>query len=533
MRPPAKQSPLYLPLWGAAILCILTLLPIWLVSPAPLTDWPTHLAIAREAYVLLQGQSSVYYHLDFSFLGYSLVHLMLIALQNVFDIWTSGQIVLSLVVLLAPICWWLFFRTLDPAKESWFVIGCLMNYSIFFYQGNINFLFAVSFGLLYLAFGIDSFLNGRRRLAAFAIVGILTYLSHAYAFLLLSALLAGIFFYRRFWEEKPADWKTALILLILFSAAFVNLITISVLKRDNSYYNQVQVCALNVQLTSVPSNREFNQALLMPTILSEVLNRDIPLLYLFRSVWGVSLIIATVILLAMSLIVTAGIRHLLHGESIRQHIGRVLPEIKISFNLLFLAIAFILIMHYWFLPDCPTFICGIPMRSVPFVFAFLALAIHSDSLIKPVFILILILVLFNALFQANAFWQFAPAQNAILSRLQDISAHLPSNAAVFTPPASWNTPDFEGFPPYANPHYHSLLLLNQSSAYVSGMFLLQETFVLRSSFPLFDEMVNYGPFSTKEAPGVAACYAHPPSLYQWSIDANMTLVKNDVNSSVS
>ncbi len=504
---------------------------MWILPVAPLSDWPAHLAIARESFLLSTGAAqNAYYYVDFSFLGYSLVHLFMMFLQYFTSWQTAGQITLTLLFLITPFCWWAFFRILDKSKEWWLVFGFLINYSIFFYYGMINYVFAIHVGLVWIAIGIDAVLRGKRRLVPFLVLGAITFLLHAYVLILLSIALLAVFFYEWAYRGHKSEMLTALATVAILSVAVISAIFNPTTVRDQSYFNGVRACALALFEKNSPSI--YDPKTFIGEIVVSVNNfatQENPL-YFLSPVGLFPTIIFFIILISIGFALVSFVNFVQTGRPISKLLGNFSQLIvNIKFEPIFLAIALIFLIHFIILPSCPARICSMREKSLPLFFAFLLLSIKIPAnIIKPAAIAISIIILFSIAMQELSFNQYAYVQKGILERLQASAGLLPDGATVFAIPAEWNTFDKTDFlyPPYRNPHYQELLPIYKPTAYVSGLFLYQETFILRTKFPIFDSMVEFGPDSLNMKTNVSSCYSSPPKQFDYILDENIGIKEN-------
>ena len=184
-------------------------------------------------------------------------------------------------------------------------------------------------------------------------------------------------------------------------------------------------------------------------------------------------------------------------------------------------------LHLFLVPDCTAWLCDLALRSIPFCIAMLFLALRAPKLVAPLSWFMLLLIVCNIFFQYSIFTQAAPAQASILQKIHTIASLLPANATLFVIPSYWTTLYNSSFaPPYSNPYYQALLVDERPDIYIAGLYSSQQTFVLRSNFPLFDDMVHFGPHPYLLQTHPYECYYWPPSEYQFLIDENMTLMRN-------
>ncbi|MDE1798031.1 MAG: hypothetical protein KGH63_01335, partial [Candidatus Micrarchaeota archaeon] len=448
------------------LLTLAAILPIWIIPVAPLVDWPTHLAISREMYLLFQGLPQAYYYLDFRFLGYSLSNLLLVGLQYFFSLTVSGQILLSLLFPLAAVCWYAFFRLLAPEKRDWFALGLLFNYTLFFYNGMIGFVLGVHLGLLFVALGLDAILHQRRRLALFIMAGALTYLAHIYVFFFMVVLLGLAYLHRTYLSGQKAEVWTGLCLILMFAVAAVATFTLPLSSTDQTYFSQLQVCANQAQLSiQLPYNPRHFVSELLAGLINPLLNWPGPLISVFPLP---NLLLGVVFLLAAWVVFK-----MLEASRTDQPFLKVirLPHLSLPLDPFFTALALLALAHYLFMPFCAANFCQVNQRSFAFVFAFAALAVRPQSGWKWLPYAIAGLVVLNILFMGFVFWQAAPLQSQILSALPALAAQIPDNSTVFVTPSNWTSLySFRSiYPPYPNVYYQALLLAQKPSLYVSGL----------------------------------------------------------------
>lgn len=511
------------PLGLLIVVGLLSVIPLWLIPVAPLTDWPTHLAISSLIHNLeVNPLANHFYYLDFSFLGYSLVHLLLAFLQSFVSYQTAGQIVLSLVYVLSPLGWWGFFRLMDPSKQSWAVFGLVFNYSTFFYFGNINFLISIPFGLVFLACGLRAVFQKREHPILFVITGVITYLFHAYVFILLAVLLGGVYFYRRMVLGHPAGRWMIPLLACLLILAILNLATNPTVPVDQTYFSNLSFCANK----AISDQSEYNPK----SFISEWLSGSMRALRFIEPLYSVWPVPNILLMALLSLSVFAV--YLLHdfmasGRPIPQSLSVYLPKIEIGWDKFYLVLAAILYLHLLMVPDCAAWLCNLGQRSIPFCFALVLLAIRAPKLVAPFSWLMLLMVVINIFFQISVFAHAAPMQASILQSMHVMASALPPNATLFVVPSYWTSLyNYSFAPPYSNLYYQSLLVDERPDIYIAGLYSPQQTFILRSHFPIFDDMVHFGPHPYLLKVHPYECYRWPPSEYQFVIDENMTLMRN-------
>ncbi|VVB56550.1 Uncharacterised protein [uncultured archaeon] len=509
-----------------ALIVAVSILPLWIIPIAPLADWPVYLSISREAYLINAGQvANPYYHVEFSFLGSSLVHLLLVALQSFVSLELAGKLVLSLLFVIAPLGWWAFFHFLDPAKEEWCLIGTLVNYSIYFYYGAINYLFAIPLGLAWLAMGIRAFRKGEQAHPAFFWLGILTYLAHGYVFFLAAGLLLLAYLHRRLWLNKPAELMPFLMVVLLLLGALINTIMNPIQTRDLGYYLQVNGCAADELIRSVDSQFRSSAFLATQYIsrLAEHLGSINPFFFL-QTVFPLPIALAGLLLLGAGWL-------LMQVQQARQE-GRPLREIVslnksgVSWDRFYLAISALLLLHFLLLPSV-VLVPSLYDRSAVLMFAFLLLALHAPKYKTHIFWLVAGLVLLNAGYQLILFAGHAPVQAEALQRVGAAAAQMPANSTLFVLPTNWTARYV--YP--LNAYYHAFVLVDNPHAYVSSMFLYQDTFILRADFPLVDDLVTWGPapsmFQTNyPKANVSKCYAQVPGQFDYYLDEDMVLHQN-------
>ncbi len=522
------------PLKTGLILAILCLIPIWVIEWAPLTDWPIHLADSKLAYGIISNQlQSPFYHVQFDVLSYSLVHLLLVGLQYLVSLSLAGKLVLSLLTILSPACWWYFLHTLQPKKERFFVLGFLTNFTIFFYAGNIDYLFAVDFGLVFIAIGLQLLLSKKGSWPLFLLSGALTYVSHGYVFLLLCGALGAAWFYQCVYRGKPAGrlafaGLAGLLLLGAFGILGPDLFPSSGASKDQSYSLNVSSCldALHMQAYAHYQSAQIHARLASGVLVDVLFNKAwVPDIFL-RSVFPYPNLRIMALLVIVSLALYLFGRWLFEREPLSKTIPRHLPPVKVGARF-YLGLSMLFFLHYLLVPSVvpPNFPANLDYRSLIFAFAFLLLAIDLPwpHRLEQ---LVILLVLVNVIFQSSLFYSHSSQQQAVLSKLQVIASRIPANQSVFVVPAIWDA--YNGsvhYPLYGNPHYHAFLSIDKPSLYVSGLFLDQNSYILRSRFPLYDEITFMLPVDSLNQTA-RNCYPPAPSIYDWVVDENMTLHPN-------
>lgn len=133
-----------------AIVAVALLLPLWCVQQPPLLDYPNHLART----FVLSHLSDPAYHFGSNFRSdwrpypYVSMDIVLIALQRFLSPELAGKLVLSLAVLLPPLCAWWFLRQVNRGHEVLALFAGLVCYDVFFLEGFINFQLALAVSLL-------------------------------------------------------------------------------------------------------------------------------------------------------------------------------------------------------------------------------------------------------------------------------------------------------------------------------------------------------------------------------------------------
>lgn len=553
------------PFWGtrmdgrrwalAAALIGLSFIPLFIVTLAPLADWPIHIAIAQELVWLAQGHTNPYYHLDFAYLGYASLHLLMGGLMWGVGWELAAKLTLVLLFLLGPACWWAFFRILDPGKEPWFLIGAVLNYSAFFYLGAIQYLFAVHLGAVWLALGIDALRNGRERPAAFLAMGALTFISHGYTFILLGALLGALAAWR--WKEagRLRMGPTLLLLAAMAAAALASTAANPTMPRDTGYLAQVRACAAGLEAgTPEPFDARGTFALVALTTLDKAVE---PLFVLFPAFWLVALPAALVALGKavadrlpgrdkgaremggrMAQVAGASLRRGMTGAASGLGRGGAAGGAGISIDPVYAGGCALLLIYFICVPPCVnTLYCDLNTRGLPFALGLAALAVRAEGVEEAGWRILLVVFAVNILFQGYIFANEAPAQRGVLESVRNMAEGLPAGATLFVAPAHWNTIDktLQYLPPFTWVHYHAMVVAYRPDIYASGLFMDLESYVVRSRMPIYDEMVNFGPYQ-HIATGtryidIQACYAHPPAAYAWAVGPDEVVRPNPANGS--
>ncbi len=518
------------------LLILLSLIPVWLVPVAPLSDWPTHLAISSEMHYLLAGHTSSFYHLDFTFLGYSSVHFALTLLQDIFSMEQAGQIILSLYILLNAACWWYFFRTLAPDRPYLFLFGLLMPFSTFFYSGNLNFLFAVAFGLVMLADGLSAIEGKRYSLPLFILSALLVYLSHGLVFFMLAGLLG---LYAAGWHAglgRKSDLLPTAILVVLSAFFLFNTISNPLLLRDYAYYSKVNICSADAiaprQVSYSLPDRQFTQF-----FGKFMLRLGTPLFFLY-SVFGAQLLAILCILLALGLLLWTSTQFMEQRQSILHSANVIFGPIQgaVDYRYLFCAIYFLAI--FYLVPSCLSFVCQLNERGTPFFLAFALLAFGIQKPRIAFFWPLLLIIFVNVLFQASLFSNEAGVQQSTFANLRGMAGGLSAGQSVFIIPNRLSTSySTWAQPPYPNLNYPALLVHYAPGIYVSGLYTSHDFYLLRSNMTTFDEFVHFGPnpyLFEKQTPtnkeqtpiDIWDCYSPPPPGYTWILGQNLTLTMN-------
>ncbi|PIT84709.1 hypothetical protein COU37_02180 [Candidatus Micrarchaeota archaeon CG10_big_fil_rev_8_21_14_0_10_45_29] len=508
---------------------LLSIIPIWIIPIAPLSDWSAHLAISSQINYLMQGGSSQFFYIDYSFLGYSFVHLLISSLTYFFPLEISGKITLSLLYILSPICWYKFFSSTDPSKKYLATFGFLMSYSSFFYYGNINFLFSLGFSLLFLSYGLKIFEKQKQNLSLFILFGFLAYLSHFYVFLLASFIIAFLAIYKKFWlGEKIYLGLGGAIFVQMAVLAFLDVLTNNYIPRDSSYSDSLYVCS--IEKYTQFSGSTFNVSGFFPKLIGSLLTTAAHYnpLGMFNTVFPFPNIILALIFLGLPASLFILLKHFKEGKPVRFYWQRAESFLKSNFHPAYLPLITLLAIHFLLIPNCLTFICHIGDRALPFMYAFIFLSIKKDSkLILPLSILFLILFALNLPYQAFIFSDSGALQAGIIEKTAQYAKELPENSTLFVIPSNY-TSVYSGksSAPLPNPYYQSLALYYNPKIYIAGIFGFQDTFIMRSREPLFDDMAHFGPIPGQDIGNVSECYEKIPKEFNYYISQNMSLVKN-------
>lgn len=509
-------------------LVLLSIIPLWILPIAPLADWPIHLAISNQAYLQLNGHTNDFFHLDFTFISYSFTHLLLVALQYLFSLEISGKIVLSLLYLFAPACWHQFFSLLAPEKKSYFIIGSLMNYSLFFYFGTINYLFACHFGLLLIAYGLNTLKSKNNHAIEILILCILTTLSHGFMMLFCSSLLFLAYYKQRIWDAKDTSFIPIAIaslfsLLIIYSS-----LSNTTLDRDSSYLLEVSSCLQKEQINS--QGGILNMGSYLPkTLLSKIYYDfgSINPVFFFESIFPLKYIVWTLPFLFIGFLISASASSFLKKSPLSKKfpVSHFMP----SFNRIYLMLFILMLILFLLVPNYLGLISGFGDRSLIFAIAFLALAIESKSLQHYLPKILAILLALNILYQAAVFSNHYQEQQKILSQLKEVSEKIPKGSTIFIKPTELSS---ESLPKRISAYYHSFLLVYNPDIYVSGLFLYQDTFILRTSFDQYSDFALWGPkpyeFDEKiDKIDIHHCYDDIPEVYDYYTDEDLNLHKND------
>ncbi|MFA5108094.1 MAG: hypothetical protein WC492_01005 [Candidatus Micrarchaeia archaeon] len=506
------------------ILAILSILPIWILPVAPLLDWPAHMAIAKGVFESLIGHGvNQYYYTYFGFLGYSLITLMLVAFQFLFSLEFSAKIVLSIILLTGPICWYYFFKTLDPSKQNLWVLSLILNSSMFFYLGTINFLLSINLALVLIAFALSHIIYKKKQNALiFMALALLVYMAHGYTFFISCAIIYSFWAYYHFIKgQKSSVQILAFTLVVLF--AMINTLTNPTMERDLSNQLQIYKCAGSLWSEN-DLKATFDSSAFPKLFLGSLLSIRNPFHFLYPVFPLEHLFLLFAFVIFIFTIV------LLQKYGVKQSYVLALKksgELSAEFNLAYLAVALAMLLHFFIMPDC-VIVCDIYSRSIPFFFVFLILSIKSKKFAKALFFASIAIIIINLIFQANVFYSLLPLQTQTLSKIQLIANSTSSGSTLFIIPAEWNFPFKEqGYLFYKNAHYNALIFAYNPSLYVSGMFLTQDTFILRSNMPVFDEKYLLpSPYSDKGKDFVI-CYSNISKKFDYLVSENITLVPND------
>lgn len=124
--------------------------PLWSVQQPPLLDYPNHLA---RTFVLSHLSDPAYqfgenFRSDWKPYPYVSMDIVLLALQHFVSAELAGKLVLSLAVLLPPLCAWWFLRQVNRGYEALALFAGLVCYDIFFLEGFVNFQLALAVSLI-------------------------------------------------------------------------------------------------------------------------------------------------------------------------------------------------------------------------------------------------------------------------------------------------------------------------------------------------------------------------------------------------
>ena len=511
------------------LLSLLTIIPIWIIPIAPIVDWPTHLAISGKIFTLLTDVSAQNFHyLDFSFLGYSLTHLLIVAFQYLFNLELSGQIVLSLIFLSSGLCWWYFFKKMDSDKQWFAIFGLFLNFSTYAYNGMVHYILAVNLGLIFLAFSIDAIKNNKRNLLAIFIFGALTYMALAYSFILCITILAVVFFYHKVWKNEKIDQPSLFIIFILILFSLINIFSNPVIERDIAYEKSIEVCVSKTITKDTYSRDGFFSQLLFHFLTSNLFPTSI-----FSSVFPLRLLEYLAVFIFFGLMIKGLDIQLKTSKSFKSYILQHLPKIKIKINKLYFAIFLILMIHFFILPHCVNKLCHLNTRSIPFALAFIPLAFSVSLKNKiPILNIAIALIIINSIFMGAVFFSQIDNQENTLNSLKTIANTIPSNSTVLIIPSKETSVFYFGKvePLYSNLNYHALLAFYAPNSYISGLYTLQDTYILRSKFVIYDEMVHFGPnpiqINQFTGKNISSCYYPIPKEFDYYIHEGYVLNKN-------
>lgn len=502
---------------AGVILTLLVMLPMWMLPIAPLPDWVTHLALSHEAYLLFTHQiAHPFYFLDFSFLGYSFMYFVLVFLQMFLPWELAGKITLSLLVAVTPICWWYFLKVLAPGKEPLFIAGFLLIYSWFFYGGMISFLFSVNFGLVFLAVGITE-QTTKRGILKFLAIGLLTFTAHVYTFFLCVGLIFIVQLYRLFFQRRLLAQTTLLPCIALLIPLLVDsLASYTAPARDIGFYQEVLRCTSSFSIDAL-KNSTANPA--MGAIFSSGLNL-VSFAFVFKTVYFFEPLFLCALLGAIGFLAYL-LFHTLMDET-APDLFHILPSLH--FEHLFLFLAFLLFLHPLVISEYQVMetYALLPFRSIPFFIAFVLIAVRFKRAVPILFCAIALLVLANVMYMTAQFNEHRAVQETILPKVARLAQSIPPNSTVFVVPGEWDLPNSSKRGVFANPYYHSVLLLENPTIYVSNEFFNPPPSFLHSRFPIFDELK----WDNRMNSSAVRCYESPPKDFNWVVDADMSLRKN-------
>ena len=200
--------------WALPLLAtVAVLVPVWAVEYPPLQDYPYHLVRAE---ILARGDAAgspyagtfvtSWLPTPYALADYLVAGLALLAPAVPVEL--AGRLLLSLILVLFPWSLIALLRAVAPGKEPLGLFGFLLVYSWHFQMGFLGYLLGVALAL----FTFSWWWWRRRRLAApgvasLALLALLVYLAHLYAFGILAVAVAVAA-----WAERlPArQWLRAL-----------------------------------------------------------------------------------------------------------------------------------------------------------------------------------------------------------------------------------------------------------------------------------------------------------------------------------
>ncbi|MFH0927730.1 MAG: hypothetical protein V1822_04075, partial [Candidatus Micrarchaeota archaeon] len=385
-------------------------------------------------------------------------------------------------------------------------------------------LFAAHIAILWVAVAFTKKLAYKYRLAAFTILAILVYLSHGYLFFFLALPLLAFFFYDAFSHKNKESAVLAIVQIALLLAAAANTASNSSLPRDLTYSMGINACAM--QDSILLKHKDYEQKWNVPyEFLGGIYSKFfsiVPIGYFIPLLSNPAAIIAILIcLIALILkLASAFASEKLDIPNLR------LPQI--NFNKKYLALTAYSYAHFLFVPFSAASIYFLNERSIPFITAFAALSFSHKKLDSLIPKILTAIVVASLIFQAAAFYMNIPAQQKIIDKAKIMAQELPQNSTVMIFSAEWNSRVYTPLlPVQANPEYNALLLIYNPYIYESNMFLFQDTFLLRSNFPIFDEFrIWYSSDKPLDDLIYKDCYAPIPKEFDYYIDRNMTLMKN-------
>lgn len=196
---PSQARGRRLRLLAVIVLALALISPVWMVEYVPLVDYPDHLA---RAFILSHLDDPAYkysdsYEADWGPYPYVALDLSLISAMKLFPAEVAGKVVLSMILLILPICCAFFSHKIGGDALHTGVWAAIISISGYFLLGFVT--MHLSFALAFLALGLWSDLDKHPTPLWFAVLAAVSgsYFAHLLGFVLAGMSITGMYLFAR------------------------------------------------------------------------------------------------------------------------------------------------------------------------------------------------------------------------------------------------------------------------------------------------------------------------------------------------